>query len=278
MDIYGIDFTSRPSTKKPITCQHCHLDGNDLNMLSLNSWTGIREFEEALVRPGPWIAGIDFPFGLPRKFLRDVNWGATWQEYALCAKKLGKERYEAKIREFSSTKTKGQKQPRRQTDVSARALSPLKLDFVPIGKMFFQGAPRLVASGVAVPGLQEGDRKRTVVEAYPGALVRSAMGRNVKYKNDNPKIRTLRDRDNRRHILETLTSGSLKETYGIIVVADATQSDKLVEDPTGDSLDALLCAAQAAWAWLNRASLFENQGIDSIEGWIADPVAVPDAG
>jgi len=278
LDIYGIDFTSRPGTKKPITCQHCHLDGNRLSTLSLNSWTGFREFEEALVRPGPWIAGIDFPFGLPWTFLRDVNWGATWPEYALHAKKLGKERYEARIREYCNAKPKGQKHPRRQTDVSARALSPLKLHFVPVGKMFFQGAPRLVASGATIPGLQKGDRKRTVVEAYPGALVRSAMGRNVKYKNDNPKKRAPEERNNRRAILEELTSGSLKETYGIIVVAGATQRDELVEDPTGDSLDALLCAVQATWAWLNRASLFENQGIDPIEGWIADPVAVPNAG
>ena len=46
----------------------------------------------------------------------------------------------------------------------------------------------------------------------------------------------------------------------------------LVEDPSGDELDALLCATQAAWAWAKRN---QNFGLpadsDPLEGWIAHP-------
>ena len=68
-----------------------------------------------------------------------------------------------------------------------------------------------------------------------------------------------------------VTSGESAARYGITVVAD---DPNLVSDPTGDSLDALLCAVQGAWAWRDRARLFGHRRIDPLEGWIADPQGV----
>lgn len=31
---------------------------------------------------GPWIAGIDFPFGQSRKFIENVGWPQEWEIYA----------------------------------------------------------------------------------------------------------------------------------------------------------------------------------------------------
>ena len=46
----------------------------------------------------------------------------------------------------------------------------------------------------------------------------------------------------------------------------------LAEDPTGDQLDALICAIQAAWAWTMKAQRYgAPEGADALEGWIADP-------
>lgn len=46
----------------------------------------------------------------------------------------------------------------------------------------------------------------------------------------------------------------------------------LIEDPTGDNLDALLCAVQTGWAYKQRD---QGYGIpsdyDPLEGWIVDP-------
>ena len=48
--------------------------------------------------------------------------------------------------------------------------------------------------------------------------------------------------------------------------------DKFVRDPSADALDSLLCAVQAAWAYVRRD---ENYGVppecDPEEGWILDP-------
>ncbi len=269
LDIYGIDFTSSPGSKKLITCQHCRLDGNDLHVREPTAWTEFAQLEEMLARPGPWIAGIEFPFGLPRRFVNDVDWPSAWQEYVLHAESLGKERFEAVLEDYKRARPEGQMEPRRRTDELAGALSPLKLQFQPVAKMFFQGAPRLVASGVAVPGLQEGDCNRTVVEAYPGVLARSVT--KDAYKRDSPKEQTAEHQDARCRILNALTSGELKTRYGIAVVTDVAKCAELAEDPKGDRLDALLCAVQAAWAWINRDWLIGSPRIDPMEGWIADP-------
>ena len=148
-----------------------------------------------LAKPGPWIAGIDFPFGFPRQFVDDVDWPLAWQEYVLHAESLGKEQFEAVLKNYKRARPDGQKEPRRRTDELAGALSPLKLHFQPVAKMYFQGAPRLVASGVAVPGLQEGDCNRAVVEAYSGVLARSVT--KVAYKHDCPKEQTYEHHDAR---------------------------------------------------------------------------------
>ena len=272
MDIYGIDFTSVPRRKKPITCLHCRLGGNELCVRTSAAWTEFAEFENMLAKPGFWIAGIDFPFGLPRRFVDDVGWPNTWQEYVLHAGSLGKERFEEEIKDYKRAQPDGQKEPRRRTDELAGSLSPLKLYYQPVSKMFFQGAPRLVAAGFAIPGLQNGDSKRTAVEAYPGVLARSVT--KMTYKQDDPNSQVAEHHDARCRILDELTFGSLKARYGVTVLADVRQRAELVEDPTGDRLDALICAVQAAWAWLNPERLFGNPQIDPMEGWIADPQAV----
>ena len=65
---------------------------------------------------------------------------------------------------------------------------------------------------------------------------------------------------------------ALSGRYGLTVVANKPE---FVDDPTGDRLDALLCAVQAAWAWRNLTTLLDEVAdIDSREGWIADPGGV----
>ena len=45
MKIYGIDFTSRPSQRKPLTCIECELSGTTLHADALHEWTSFEEFE-----------------------------------------------------------------------------------------------------------------------------------------------------------------------------------------------------------------------------------------
>ena len=277
VDVHGIDFTSRPSGRKPITRRHCRLEGDVLRALVARPLPSFVDFEAALARPGPWIAGIDFPFGQARRFVDDVGWPPAWKDYVGYVERLGKAGFEAVLDEYRRTQPKGEKEHLRRTDVLAGAKSPQKLYFIPVGKMFFQGAPRLLEAGVTIPRLHAGDIARIVVEAYPGVLARVVTRES--YKSDTKRKQTRRQRAARAKILEALTSGALSNRYAMTVVAD---DPELVDDPTGDSLDALLCAVQAAWAWRNRRQLFRGlgAGIDPREGWIADPRTVepPDGG
>ncbi len=61
MEILGIDFTSRPSRRKPITCIHCTLDDSALRTQSFEAWPSYERFEAALAKPGPWSRGSTFP-------------------------------------------------------------------------------------------------------------------------------------------------------------------------------------------------------------------------
>lgn len=53
MQIFGIDFTSRPRRGKPITCQECALRDGRLWVGERYAWSDFRGFEAALQRPGP---------------------------------------------------------------------------------------------------------------------------------------------------------------------------------------------------------------------------------
>lgn len=74
MKVMGFDFTSAPRPKKPITCAHGLLAENLLQILGIQRIANFPQFEVALTAPGPWIAGFDFPFGLPRIFVQRSDW------------------------------------------------------------------------------------------------------------------------------------------------------------------------------------------------------------
>jgi len=60
--------------------------------------------------------------------------------------------------------------------------------------------------------------------------------------------------------------------FGFTVEMKDEDARACVEDSTGDKLDSVLCAVQAAWAWTKRG---DGYGIpancDLLEGWIVDP-------
>ena len=267
MRIYGIDFTSRPSRRKPITCLACELTGTMLRAGELTEWPGFEGFESALRRPGPWIAGIDFPFGQARRFIETIGWPRTWEGYVLHAHALGRQGFRAALDAYRAGRPPGDKEHRRGTDVAAGSTSPQKLYGTPVGLMFFEGAPRLLDSGVTIPGLQGGDPDRIAVEAYPGLLARAVLGRRS-YKQDARHKQTQAQHEARQELLRQITGSGTLAGYGLQVAAPP----ELADDPGGDHLDALLCAIQAAWAWTRREEGYGMpEGLDALEGWIADP-------
>jgi hypothetical protein len=161
----------------------------------------------------------------------------------------------------------GDKEHKRATDIAAGSISPQKIYGVPVGLMFFEGAPRLLHSGVTLPGLLVGDPERLAFEAYPGVLVRRLIGRRS-YKQDDRRKVTEDQSKARSEILYKIQGGSSVKDFDIMMELNIDIND----DTTGDKLDAILCAVQAAWAWKKRGSKFGMpKSLDETEGWIADP-------
>lgn len=268
MKVIGIDFTSRPTRKKPLTCMNCKLEGRILHADALEEWTDFKPFEAALNKPGPWIAGMDFPFGQSRAFIKSIGWPNDWAGCVALAGSLGREGFRNALNAYKEPRRKGDKEHRRKTDIAAASPSgPQKLHGVPVGKMFFEGAPRLIRSGVTIPTLQSGDPQRIVVEAYPALLARQLTGRKS-YKNDIRKKQSKELHEARIGIIDKILGGQIEEKYGFRVEAEIN----LADDPSGDQLDALLCAIQAAWAWTRRDHGYgAPRDADLLEGWTADP-------
>ena len=172
MKIYGIDFTSRPTRRKPLTCMECNLTGTTLHAGELHEWSSFDELEVMLKSPGPWIAGLDFPFGQSRKFIENIGWPKNWGGYIDYVRTLSREDFRTELDAYREQRPVGDKEHRRATDIAASSISPQKLYGVPVGLIFYEGAPRIRAANVTIPGLQVGDPNRVVVEAYPGVLAR----------------------------------------------------------------------------------------------------------
>lgn len=263
--IRGIDFTSAPSRSKPITVAECELDGDMLRIREMRCLTSFDEFDDALKEQGPWIAGIDFPFGQPRRLIEDLKWPReSWQDYIACVRSMGKDRFERAIKDYTKGRRDGDKEHKRATDPSY-AISAMHMDNPPAGKMFCAGAPRIAASEASIVPCAPNGSDRVIVEAY-AAMVVKALVRKGSYKSGKKG-----QADVRRKIASVLSGNLCHERYGLTVEMKAVHQKELAQDSAGDVLDAILCAVQAAWA-----SGQPNYGVpddcDSLEGWIVDPL------
>lgn len=234
-------------------------------------------FEAWLNTEGEWIAGLDFPFGQSARLIDDLNWPGTWPGYVSHIHRLGKEGFEVVLERYKKEKPAGQKELRRETDVRAGAVSPMKLSGVPIGKMFFQGAARLLHSNLSIhPVRPVNSEKRHIIEAYPALVARRCLGGPMPYKSDDPRRHTEKRRKAREQIVKTLCSDNggnpFTKAYGFSVEMSCVDKDACIGDPGGDFLDSVLCAIQAAWSGLRRDRDFGiPKEANALEGWICDP-------
>jgi len=84
-----------PTSRKPVTCIHCTLTERVLRADVLEEWSDFTQFEKTLGNPGPWIAGIDFPFGQSRTFIENACWPNNWTGYVAYAASLGRQGFRA---------------------------------------------------------------------------------------------------------------------------------------------------------------------------------------
>jgi len=273
--LFGVDFTSSPRRAKPIVVATLERLGTDtvrfVGLEALSTWS---MFDDFLMRPGPWVAGFDLPFGLPRPLVEALGWPTEW--LASLAHYAGLER--ATLREtfkaWCDARPTGSKFAHRATDGPAGSSSSMKWVNPPVAWMLHAGVPRLIDACVLIPGLREHgvDRTRVALEAYPGWLARSIT--RASYKSDTRAQQTDARRASRATIVDALCDG--RHALGTRLAIDAVARTTLIDDPSGDSLDATLCALEAAWADEQRRAGHARYGlpddVDPLEGWI---VGVP---
>jgi hypothetical protein len=292
MRVYGLDFTSAPDStaskakkQKRLMLAVCKLEAESLKVenfegLNTNEQGSFAEFERWLSKNESWIAGIDFPFGQPAELVKELNWPGSWDEYVKHVEKLGKEGFERALVNYKASKEEGKKHLFREIDKLTNSQSPMTLDYTPVGKMFFQGAYRLCNSNVSIVPLRKlADSNKIAIEAYPALVARKWIGLKQGYKNDDPQ-KSDEYMMYARHDIVSAIRGldknncrvPFKERYGFTVVMNDNDAKQCVDDCTGDLLDSVLCAVQAAWAYGKRS---ENYGIpvsaNPLEGWICDP-------
>ncbi len=266
MQIYGIDFTSAPSKAKPIACAEAWLEFDALHIKKFHRFIDFPSFMEFLKRSPVWIAGMDFPLGQPRKLIENLQWGTTWAEYVSRVGQMTKQEFVETLNQYRQDRAIGDREHLRQTDKLTGAISPMKVYGVPVGKMFFEGAPRLLAAGFTVLPCHPTDDPRIAIEIYPALVAKSLIGKQS-YKSDSKQKQTSEMQFLRQEIINQVRSPISKPKYGFAVEINNQLAQECVDDASGDTLDAVLATIQAA-----RASRQPNYGIpencDRLEGWI----------
>jgi len=102
------------------------------------------------------------------------------------------------------------------------------------------------------------------LEAYPGLLVRKQLGLRASYKSDTRSAHTRERASVRRRILAELSHG---RPLGVRIEAGAALKKRVLADGSGDLLDALICAVQAAWAATRPRYGLPPEAFSG-EGWI----------
>lgn len=264
MRIYGVDFTCAPRRAKPITVAGGVLKKKTLHLERLERLASFDEFEALLRRPGPWIGGFDLPFALPAELVQDLGWPSDWKTLVGHCAGFSREQFRRALDAYRASRPPGRKYAHRATDLPAGSSSPMKLVNPPVALMFHEGARRLLAAGVHVPALADGDPQRVALEAYPGLLVRKQLGVRISYKSDTRAQHTPARTAARRQILNALLEG---KPLGIRLKTGKSLQQAMIRDGSADLLDAALCAVQAAWACSRPRYGFPPQAFRG-EGWI----------
>ena len=267
--LLGVDFSSAPRAAKPIVAAWGRRGGAVLKLEAIERLPTLEAFSALLATPGPWVAGFDMPFGLPRELIEHLGWPTEWA--ALMRHYAGLSR--AEIRDtfaaFCAARPAGSKFAHRAWAAPAGAAPRRNRVNPPVAFMLHAGVPRLVQAGVHLPSVHAGDESRVALEAYPGLLARELIGTRS-YKSDDKARQTPERLIARKDLVEALEQGRMR--LGLRLKLTHAQRDALVADATGDSLDAVLCLMQAGWG-SGQARWGLPSDLDPLEGWIVTALA-----
>jgi hypothetical protein len=262
--LVGVDFSSRPTSRKPITVAHGARAGDVVRLSRVDRLPTLERFGQWLGEPQPWVGAFDFPFGLSRALVEHLGWPTDWLPLMRHYASLSREQVRATFAAYCNARPIGQKFARRGCEAPAGCSPSMKWVNPPVAYMMHAGVPLLIDAGVDLPGLHRGDASRVALEGYPGLLAREVLGLRS-YKSDERAKQTPERLIARKDLVDALEQGRTR--LGLRLKLSHAQRELLVDDASGDSLDAVLCLLQAAWA-VAQPNFGLPAQIDSIEGWI----------
>lgn len=304
--VFGIDFTSAPTARKPIVVARALLSHQDdsnalqlrtdeapvemlqarlvanqsrpagLKLLKFERFSQWQDYEAFLQAPTPvlsgpdtiraMIAAFDFPFGLPKGLLQAWHWNTMdYRDISLRFAEHSRQYWVDRLKAFCDARPVGKKFAHRACDGPAGSSPSMKWVNPPVVFMYREGFLRLIQAKWALPGFSQSMPAAQVpvaLEAYPGHLARSALGK-LSYKSDSDPRDAVR-RAHREHLLERLAS-QLPIDFQI----SPDDRHAMIEDGQGDLIDAWMCAIQAAWAAMKGPPRWGVPvDLDPQEGWI----------
>ena len=271
--LVGCDFSSSPSKRKPIVIALGYSNQGRVHLKEIIKFDTLDAWSYWLSLDQDWVGGFDLPFGLPRELVESLQWPTDWLECTEHFCSMSRDTIRQHFKTFCNSRPVGQKFAHRKTDVPAGSSPSMKWVNPPVAFMLHAGVPLLLNAGVTFPGLhtpihEQVASKRIALEAYPGLLARELVG-NQSYKSDDKAKQTPERLIARKRILQALEMGQTRLNLSLKLTH--AQHDALVADASGDTLDAVLCMVQTAWAELQHANDHGCYGLpkfDSLEGWI----------
>ena len=275
VQLLGCDFSSSPTVRKPIVAAWGRLRTGVVVLERLESVESLAAFERWLAETRTWVGGFDLPFGLPRELVNTLGWPLDWQACMRHYASLSRDEIRSTFAAFCDARPAGGKFAHRACDAPAGSSPSMKWVNPPVAFMLHAGVPRLLDAGVQLPGLhctRDGEiagTLRVALEAYPGLLAREVLGRRS-YKSDDRAKQTPERLIARKDLLTALEMGQTR--LGLRLKLSHAQYDAVVDDPSGDLLDAVLCLLQAAWGQQQHSLGVPQYGLplhmDPLEGWI----------
>jgi hypothetical protein len=272
--LLGCDFSSSPSRRKQIVCTLGTQSSGRVVVQTLERFDSIDAFSRFLRQHPAWIGAFDLPFGLPRELVLSLGWPEDWEDCVRHYAGLSRDEIRSLFSAFCDERPVGSKFAHRATDRPAQSSPSMKWVNPPVAFMLHAGVPCLLDAGAYFPGLQAGRPDapgggRIALEAYPGLIAKAVLG-SRSYKSDDRVKQTPERLIARKDLLHALETGQTR--WGLRLKLSHAQHEMLVDDASGDALDAVLCLVLAAWGEVQHQKGDPFYGLpptmDSLEGWI----------
>ncbi|NJM44450.1 MAG: DUF429 domain-containing protein [Brachymonas sp.] len=234
----------------------------------LERFESLEAFGQWLREDRRWIGGFDLPFGLPRELVETLSWPTDWLACMQHYTSLSREQIRTQFKAFCDARPVGGKFAHRAADLPAGSSPSMKWVNPPVAYMLHAGVPLLLQANCHFPGLHKGNASKVALEAYPGLLAREILG-NRSYKSDDKSKQTPDRLIARKDLITALERGQTR--LKVSLKLSNAQREQLIDDASGDSLDATLCMLQAHWAYGKHLDGKKNYGLpkfDDLEGWI----------